>query len=230
LTVQTDPAISGHEDPAGEAPWAMQLVVRVEKSDPPSRTAVLEAAAMATVRLLADHRSQAEWKPAIDRWMAGRIRKHCRRARGAQWEALEALPGVTVDHAGAQVRAFVPTSIEAIYPQVAKLQLTGRDLDDPDDRPAVDAQSGVLVVSVSADPPLSWPKAAAAASHCSQIARMQMPAAKLSVWASAGFPVVVEHPDVFLWAERLECADVRVVDSGLTEVTPGQLTAVGRWA
>ena len=50
-------SMTGHADPEHEAPWALQLVVRVERHEPPSVTAVYEAAAMAVVALPADDRS-----------------------------------------------------------------------------------------------------------------------------------------------------------------------------
>ncbi|WP_110004910.1 hypothetical protein [Geodermatophilus normandii] len=120
-------------DPPGEAPWAMQLVVRVERTAPPTRTAACSAAAVAVVRLLADERALpgGEWHPRVRRWTDGAIRKHCRRARGAAWARVGALPGVTVSSAGAEVRALVPSALDEIPRDVAKLQLSGSELDDP---------------------------------------------------------------------------------------------------
>src|SRR5437764_12368995 len=99
------PSISGNEDPEGEAPWAMQLVCRIERADPPDRSAACAAAAMAVVRLLDDDRSrlEGEWHDAVARWVSGRVRKHARRARGIDWERVAALAGVTVTVGGAQV-------------------------------------------------------------------------------------------------------------------------------
>jgi hypothetical protein len=56
-------------DPADEAPWAMQPVARVEKTDPPTRSAVCQAAAVAVVQLLADERAQpdGEWFAEVHR-------------------------------------------------------------------------------------------------------------------------------------------------------------------
>lgn len=230
---------TGYADPAGEAPWAMQLVARVEKSSPPTRTAVLEAAGLAVVRLLAcDAASDPDWKPAIDRWMAGRIRKHVRRARGARWDNVQALLGVTVAHAGAEVRAFVPTSVESIYPDVAKLQLSGRDLDDADVRAAVEPSPGMLAVAMSAEPALSWTKAAAAVGHACQVARMRMPAEALAAWAGNAFAVQVEHPDVDRWRRLAEDSPVAISDAGFTfppqrRCEPGvcdSAVAAARWS
>jgi len=76
---------------------AMQIVLRVERASPPPRTALLEAAATAAVALCLDPRSEpgGEWHDAVSAWVNGRIRKVSRRARGAHWQAVQPLPGLT---------------------------------------------------------------------------------------------------------------------------------------
>jgi len=220
-------------DPPGEAPWAMQLVVRVEKAAPPTRTAVCAAAAIAVVRLLADDRALpgGEWHPRVRRWTDGAIRKHCRRARGVAWTRVGALPGVTVSAAGAEVRALVPCALDEIPRDVAKLQLSGSELEDPDAVGAVDpVPCGPVVVSVCPEPFLPLGKAAAACGHAAQLTAMRMPAPRLAAWSAAGFPVVVEHPDVARWTRLRPHAGVEVVDAGFTVVAPGTSTALARWA
>ncbi len=220
-------------DPPGEAPWAMQLVARVERASPPTRTAVCTAAAVAVVRLLADERAQpgGEWHPRVRRWTDGAIRKHCRRARGVAWERVTALPGVTVPAAGAEVRALVPTALDELPREVAALQLSGRELDDPDASVALDpAPGGAVVVSVAPDPFLPLGKAAAACGHAAQLTALRMPGGRRAAWSAAGFPVVVEHPDATRWAELRPRAAVEVVDAGFTVVAPGTTTALARWA
>lgn len=221
-----------HTDPPDEAPWAMQLVVHVPKDAPPSRTAVCEAAARAVVALLHDPRAAAEWEPAITRWTDGRIRKHVRRAtRPAAWDRAAALPGVTVEHDGARVRAFVPCPTDAVPRDVGRLQLTGTELPDP--APVAHADpvpDGPLVVSLNTPEQMPAGKAAAAAGHAAQLAALAMPADRRARWAAAGFPVVVEHPDAGRWAALVASAPVRVVDAGFTVVAPGTTTALARWA
>ncbi|GAB3195390.1 aminoacyl-tRNA hydrolase [Geodermatophilus arenarius] len=222
-----------YDDPPGEAPWAMQLVARVERVDPPGRTAVCEAAAVAVVRLLADDRALpgGEWEPLVRRWTDGAIRKHCRRARGVAWDRVSGLPGVTAAVAGAEVRALVPGPTDAIPPEVAKLQLTGSELDDPGARPVVDPEpGGPLVVSVCPEPFLPLGKAAAACGHAAQLSAVRMRDGRFDAWAAAGFPVVVEHPDTARWTALRPRADVEVVDAGFTVVAPGTSTALARWA
>src|SRR5262245_46624693 len=106
----------------------MQLVARAEKASPPAHGAVWEAAATAVAALLTDPRAadpEGEWHPFVARWEAGRIRKVTRRARGVRWTDAQDLPGVTVDVNGAQVRAFVPGSVDEVPPEIAKLQVAG---------------------------------------------------------------------------------------------------------
>ncbi|WP_336033933.1 peptidyl-tRNA hydrolase [Geodermatophilus sp. FMUSA9-8] len=222
-----------YEDPAGESPWAMQLVARVERTSPPSRSAVCAAAAVAVVRLLGDERAGegGEWSASVRRWTDGAIRKHCRRARGVAWERAGALPGVTASVAGAEVRALVPTALDALPRDVAKLQLTGSELDDADALPVADpVPGGPLVVSVCPEPFLPLGKAAAACGHAAQLSALRMPARRLEAWAAAGYPVAVEHPDVARWARLRAAAPVAVVDAGFTVVEPGTTTALARWA
>ncbi|MDG4829624.1 hypothetical protein O7627_09950 [Solwaraspora sp. WMMD1047] len=213
----------------------MQLVIRLDRAAPPGHTPVCEAAARAVVRLVADERCRpgGSWGGEVTRWLAGRIRKHARRAKGAAWERVQELPGVTVNHAGAQVRAVVPTSLDAVPHQLAKLQLQGLDLaDEPTARhSAIDAEpAGPVVVSITPEPVLSTGKAAAAAGHAAQIAWMTMPDDRRAVWAAAGFAVRVEHPAAERWRSLRARAQVTVTDAGLTDVQPGTVTALARWS
>lgn len=227
------PSISGHGDPDGEAPWAMQLVARIEKVDRPTRSDVLAAAATAVATLLADPRCQpgGEFAASVERWLDGRIRKHCRRARGADWRRVQDVAGVTVAVGSAEVRAFVPEPTDAIDRRIAKLQLSGSELDDPDADDLIDPEpGGPLVISISPSPPLAVGKAAAAAGHAAQVAMAEMPPARLARWHADGLPVRIEHPSPARWAELRAVAPVVIVDAGFTDVDPGTVTALARWA
>lgn len=228
------PNVTGHRDPDGEAPWAMQLVVRVERNAPPAHSDVCAASAQAVVTLLAqaDVDPNGAWQAAVTRWTNGRIRKICRRARGAAWERAQALEGVTViGPSGVAVRAFVPGPTDAVPRDLHRLQVSDFDLADPARVTTCDVlPEGPLVVSLCPDPPLPTGKAAAAAGHAAQVARMHMAPARLAVWSTANYPVDVEHPDAARWAELLEEAPVRIADAGFTIVEPGTVTAVARWA
>lgn len=225
-------ALPEHRDPDGEAPWAMQLVVRVEKDNMPTRAAACEAAATAVARLLADDQALpgGAWHQSIERWLDGRIRKHCRRARGAAWSKVHDVAGITVNTGAAEVRAFVPTATDTTPRDVAKLQLSGSELDNSDTRTSAEAyQGGPVVVSLCPEPFLPVGKAAAAAGHASQLAASKMDTDRYARWAESGFAVVVEQPDEQRWTELVARAPVVVVDAGLTVVAPGTVTALARW-
>lgn len=218
---------------AVETPWAMQFVVRVERVEPPRHSDVCELTATATLRLLTDERARpgGEWAGPVQRWLAGRIRKHVRRARGAAWHRVAALDGVTVARDGAEVRALLPYPLDALPRDLARLQLEGLELEDPARRPCVDAVAdGPVVASICPHPVLPTGKAAAAAAHAAQLAAGRMSPARLARWAAAGFPVSVEHPDADRWPRLRATAPVEIVDAGYTVVEPNTTTALARWA
>lgn len=215
-------------------PWAMQLVARVEKLEPPTRTDVLTASAQAVVALLDDERALpgGEWHDAVTSWTDRRIRKHCRRARGAAWQRAEAVDGITVVHGSAEVRAYPPTPVGEIPLDLGKLQLEGStDLPDPDVVRSRLEPDHDVVVAVSADAlssgvGLPWGKAAAATGHAAQLARASMGGRKARRWRDAGHPVRIVQPDVDGWRAAVRSADVIVRDGGHTVVVPGTVTAV----
>jgi peptidyl-tRNA hydrolase len=210
-----------------QGPWALPIVVRVERGAEPTAAAVAEATATAVVRLLDDARSRdGEWSGQVQPWLDGRIRKVARRARGAKWDAVARLPGMTVDHAGAQVRALLPTPIDAVPAEIAKLQVAGLELEPGMPSPGRRGRLPIAVTPLAAMTPL---KVAVQAAHAAQLARTAMGAADLERWRTAGFGVRLERPDRETWARLAETALVQVHDGGFTEVPPGTLTAVTLW-
>lgn len=131
-------------------PWALPLVVRVERAAPPEHDDVLTAAALAVVALLADARvapapedtaapdfpaaatgevsGSGPWRAPLEEWLDGRIRKLARRARASRWEVLADLPGVTVALPHGEVRALLPHPVAAPPPEIDRLQIGGLDL------------------------------------------------------------------------------------------------------
>jgi peptidyl-tRNA hydrolase len=213
-------SVNGREDPADQPPWAMQLAVRVEKGDPPSHLVVCASVAMAAVALLTDPRSApgGAWHEAVAGWEDRRIRKVVRRARGARWEALAALPGVTVDHEGAPARAFVPAPVTEVPPEVARLQVGGTDL-PRDEEPKPPPAPPYALVALNPDVTMTTGKAAAQSGHAAHLLLRS-----LGAWP--GLRVHVEEPDD--WARAVAEAAVVVRDGGFTEVAPGTMTAVAR--
>ncbi|GAA3195775.1 peptidyl-tRNA hydrolase [Actinocorallia longicatena] len=205
-----------NDDPEGGAPRALPLVLRVEKRDPPSHEALCEAAATAVVLLLAS----GEFEEAVRLWEDGRIRKVTRRARGARWRDAERPPGVTVAHAGAEVRAYPPCPIEDLPPELAKMQVAGTDLEPG---PTKEPGAPYCALVLNADAKMTTGKAAAQAGHAAHLLYRGLPAESRDAWLAAGAPAhIVDVP----WAEAVARAAVTIRDAGFTEVAPGTLTAV----
>ncbi|SPT64477.1 peptidyl-tRNA hydrolase [Actinomadura madurae] len=203
----------------------MQLVVRAEKADPPNHGAVCEAAATAVVRLLTDPRAadpEGEWREAVREWEARRIRKVTRRARGVRWPEAEALPGVTVEHAGAQVRAFPPGPVSEVPPQLAKLQVAGLDLPD-EAEPGPPPEPLYAAIALNPDVTITTGKAAAQCGHAAQLLLRRGRRRHVAAWVEAGARVHLAR-DV-PWSRCVKEAAVAVRDGGFTEVAPGTMTA-----
>ncbi len=120
---------------------AIQIVLRLEKGEPPSWHAALALAATGCAALCTDPRSGpgGEWFDAVNAYCHGHIRKVTRRARGAQWEATADLPGLTLVDGDTAVRVLVPTLVTELDKRVSKLQVGGTDVPIDDDSMVVTA-------------------------------------------------------------------------------------------
>jgi hypothetical protein len=200
---------------------AMPVILRLERP-PAARTPVLEAAASGALAVCLDPRAapDGEWHEAVATWVAARIRKIARRARGAHWAAVQELPGVTWEVGGAQVRALLPGPVDETPKVVSRLQIGGTDLEP--DRPGP-PPPGVPVIWVNAALELTVGKAAAQVGH----AAMLFAAARGLVGVPA-FAVRSAEPE--RWARLCAPASggerVAVRDAGFTEVAPGTVTCV----
>nr|WP_308259060.1 peptidyl-tRNA hydrolase [Pseudonocardia sp. H11422] len=200
---------------------AMPVVLRIER-DAPRRTPLLEAAAEAALVVCLDPRSQpgGEWYDEMSTWIAGRIRKIARRARGKHWEAVQDLPGVTVDDDGAQVCALVPGPVDAVPKIVSRLQIEGTDL-PPDSPPP--PPPGVPVIWLNPAVEMTVGKAAAQVGHASMLW-----AAVRAVTDAPHFAVRTAEPT--RWTALCDAVKageaVAVRDAGFTEVAPGTITCI----
>jgi len=227
VTPSTDSPFRSEPTARDQAPqFVLPLVVRIEKAAPPARTDALETAARAVLVLLSDERSMGdgEWAEVVRDWQDARIRKVVRRARGAEWRRAEALPGITVTGKAAEVRVFPPVPLDGWPKELAKLQVSGTDLDDPEPPAAADASAPVLWLSPDLD--MSAGKAMAQAGHGAQLAWWELSAEERAAWRDAGFPLAVRTAPPGRWAELTASGLPLVRDAGFTEIAPGSCTVV----
>ncbi|MFS4091687.1 peptidyl-tRNA hydrolase [Streptomyces sp. AF1A] len=213
--------------PRDEAPqYVLPLVVRIERSAPPARTDALETAARAVLLLLADDRAHGdgEWAEAVPNWEDARIRKVVRRARGAEWRRAEALPGITVTGKSAEVRVFPPVPLDGWPKDLAKLQVSGTELDDPE--PPVDADRTEPVLWLNPELQMSAGKAMAQAGHAAQLAWWALSGEARTAWREADFPLAVRTAEPGDWARLTGSGLPLVRDAGFTEIAPGSCTVV----
>ncbi|HBF78998.1 MAG TPA: peptidyl-tRNA hydrolase [Streptomyces sp.] len=217
-----DSPFRGEPTARDEAPqYVLPLVVHLEKTDPPGRTDAVRTAARAVLTMLSDERSlgDGEWAQAVRDWEDARIRKVVRRARGAEWRKASALPGITVTGESAEVRVFPPIPLDGWPKELAKLQVSGTELDDPVPPPAPDGTGPVLWLNPGPD--MSAGKTMAQAGHGAQLAWWELSDAEREEWREAGFPLSVAVATPERWRELTASGLPVVVDAGFTEIAPG---------
>jgi peptidyl-tRNA hydrolase len=194
-----------------------------------------------------------EWAERVEAWQDARIRKVVRRARGAEWRRAEALPGITVTgtgtgsevdvrmssdadgdadvedagatgHTPAQVRVFPPVPLDGWPKELARLQVSGTELEDPE-APAP-PRPGVPVLWFNPAVKMTAGKAMAQAGHAAQLGWWSLTKAEARAWAAAGFPLAVRTASPEQW-DKLAASDLPTVrDAGFTEIAPGSVTAI----
>lgn len=213
-----------------DSPRALQLAARVEKINPPSTAQICEVAALATIELLDDERSQpaGEWHEAVAAWNGERIRKIVRRGRASAWRRAQEPDGVTAKRDGVEVRAFVPGRLDAAPEQLAKLQIQSSPLDEVELIGVLPDVVGLLI-AVTPLAEMSWGKQAAQCAHAGQWAWMRAADDLVGRWDAADRPITVVHPDRKLFAELTQSAPVQIHDGGYTEIPAGTKTALAWW-
>jgi peptidyl-tRNA hydrolase len=210
--------------------YALPLVIRVERSAPPTRTDALEGAARAVAMFLSDPRVtgvdgvEGEWSAGARAWQDARIRKVVRRARGAAWERAAALPGITVVNGSAEVRVYPPVPVDDWPVDLAKLQVSGTDLEDL--QTPAKPEPGVPVLWLNPELPMSAGKAMAQVGHGVQLAWWELEPRARSGWRDCDFDLRVRTAAAGQWKELLASGLPVVTDGGFTEVAPGSATVV----
>jgi peptidyl-tRNA hydrolase len=205
----------------------LPLVIRVERADPPHRTDALEAAARAVLTFLTDQRvtdPDGEWAPAVRAWTDGRIRKVVRRARGAGWQRALALPGITLTRGTAEVRVYPPVPNDDWPPDLARLQVSGTDLEDPETPPIPRGDPPCLYLNPHLS--MSAGKAMAQVGHAAQLAWWATGTMGRLAWKARDFDLVVRTAAPEQWETLLASGLPVVRDGGFTEIAPGSCTVV----
>ena len=157
-------------------------------------------------------------------WQDARIRKVVRRARGAEWRRAEALPGITVTGKSAEVRVFPPVPLDGWPKDLARLQVSGTDLEDPE--PPLGPDPAVPVLWLNPELDMSAGKAMAQTGHGAQLAWWELTDEARTLWREAGFPLAVRTAEPDHWRELTSSGLPLVRDAGFTEIAPGSATVV----
>lgn len=216
--------ISAYQDPDGEAPWAMPIVVQVS-AEATHEDAII-AASRATVELLhaATEEGNESLAETVARWRIGRIRKVVRRAKGASWDRALNTGNVFLSTEGqTTAAAFAPCPVDELPADLARLQVSGLDLLHREPVPMIE---GVPTVALTPYLSLTTGKACAQAAHALQLYYESLSPIAASVWAERGFLFNFVLPDEDKWREFVDSAAVIVHDAGFTEIPAGSRTAL----
>jgi peptidyl-tRNA hydrolase len=107
---------------------------------------------------------------------------------------------------------------------LARLQVSGTDLDDP--RPPEEPAAGAAVLWLNPELPMTAGKAMAQAGHGAQLAWWGLSPQARREWQDRDFALAVRAAGRDQWAELLASGLPVVTDGGFTEVAPGSATVV----
>ena len=170
-------------------------------------------------------------RPEWQEWLSGIFTKTVRRAKATEYEKARVEGALAeVRHGEAAALGFAPFPAHALPRALARLQVSGTDLERSGwDRAPEDAH---CVVALNESLGMSTGKAAAQAAHALWAVWLQMGGRNQERWATDNLAFrLIGVPAEEMGLERLLGIDhavhVAIHDAGLTEVEPGSLTAVG---
>ena len=163
---------------------------------------------------------RAEWSEAVAAWDGQRIRKVVRRGPGRG-----VAPGAHRRRAGrrhgtAELRVYPPVPVDGWPPELARLQVGGTMLDDPEPPPPAPTTCRLVLLRPHAE--MATGKAMAQAAHAAQLGWRSLRRRPRARWRQAGFPLAVRDATEQQWAAALRAGAPVVHDGGFTEVEPGQ--------
>ncbi len=123
----------------------------------------------------------------------------------------------------AEVRVFPPVPLDAVPKDLAKLQVTGTDFEDPEELPAPD---GLPVLWINPGLTMSSGKAMAQCGHAAHLAWLALSPAGRKEWVAADFALAVRTATRSQWQKLLTSGLPVVQDAGFTEVAPGSRTVI----
>lgn len=205
-------------------PYALPIIVRLEKNAEmvPSREEAMLATAKAMIEFFESDKTCAggAWKPNVDAWLEGRIRKIARRARAGEWETVRNMDGIYASYGKAEVMILPPHPVDDVPKEIKKLQVAGLDL-VRDSNFIVGDTCGHLQFAVNPQIEMSTGKTLAQVGHAVQLTIFGSDRKTLNSWRENNHPISITN-----W-EVLEGNSFTVHDAGFTEVAAGSLTAKG---
>ena len=114
--------------------------------------------------------------------------------------------------------------LDEVPKDLAKLQVTGTDLEDPEELPRL--ESGVPVLWVNPGLAMSTGKTMAQVGHAAHIAWLELSDAERKTWEASGFALAVRTATRTQWNELRRSGLPVVQDAGFTEVEPGSYTVI----
>ena len=203
-------------------PYVLPIILRLEKTEDtlPTHEEAQLALAAAILGFFDSEKTApgGAWREATDKWLAGRIRKVARRARGKEWETVRSMDGIYAKYGNAEVVILPPHPNFDAPAEIKKLQVSGLDLAR---QPIEEDYFDGLGFAVNPHIEMTTGKTLAQVGHAVQLTIFKSSVSELQTWVEASCPFVI-----LPWEAKVAW-DAVIHDAGFTEVAPGSETARG---